>query len=1187
MFSKNKGNVMKKSYSLLIASTVLLISCAKEKKFEEIYKDSQEVFSKSALSTDLKDPYIYVPSTGEIPMTIDSSRPFTMGDARLVTFRFTKNKLRVMEVPSDKRFQLERNLLPVMEFDIEHKDYRCAKDQFNECSNKEEEIDDIAWEQKRFIKADFSKLSTLENNTLPEQLDNLFDKCAEEEGTRVKKVEITKEAVNLVLEKTYKRSLKCRDIRTWDDILNNNSYSIDYKFSFVKASTLATKNYQPFVYDPSDINTFGFFTTYLKKLGADNAMTISSDKYFLNRWNPNRGEITYYLNDEFYAEGMERVKDATIEAVNSVNASLKKAQAGISIKLADGRNVDEGDIRNSFIVMVKDPVAAGLLGYGPSVANPMTGEIVKANTMMYYGTTVQTIQRTYEEMVREAQAKAEAERLARTTIPTEVVTPEGAVELPMSQELKDKNLATKKLNDFILGDLKTELSEASGRFSPHVNRNRGLNSGVNQMPKMSTLLAEARRSVFDSKRVYHPSLQMKKMKPLEELTEKELEKEKEMAFNPRFDHEIDSLSRKCYYHESYIDWDKAFMEAGVGLNITADSKPWEDLSEEEKQKIIDAVLPKVWVPTLVHELGHNLGLRHNFSGSEDKDNYYTPQERSAMGINREVTYSSIMDYSYSELNILPVMGKYDIAALRFGYKEEVLTTKGEVIPLKSRSIEGINKEHLEKIKPIVEEAKKIAKELALQQGMTEEEAEEVAEKAGEDKIRENALGIIEYMYCTDEHAEVNPGCNRFDEGSGLANIARHYVKVYKLDYEKRYTRKNRLTFSGSNDDQAYMRSMQTFRGLRLFFEVYDRINGMYPGLPDSTWESIEFLKEIKEAAQVALDFYVEVLTTPDVHCLAKNKKSGEFQTGALKDILNPGGRALSCFDFDEIDSRVLKAFEIVGQTGLHINHAKGKNLRSDISADPSELSVRGIWMDKTLALRFLTQREFGISTFDDYRSNFLDYPAFRAKAMAAVMEFVNDQSTKVREFKLIDGSIMKSEQTFEVNSSHKITESFNDTINMFLGLRSASTDFRSILIPRIRRMLKNNDDPSLNVGISRSLKAEILHPGAPIDRSAYAEIADMVVNDASYRLAALPENTIAKNLLKVRSSRVALETLEKTIPRQIMGMIFNQRVQEKVPTEIPENLKPVYEFDIDLLYAYLTSSMPSDNQIFETFSYLE
>ena len=27
-------------------------------------------------------------------------------------------------------------------------------------------------------------------------------------------------------------------------------------------------------------------------------MTISSDKYFLNRWNPNRGEITYYLNDD-------------------------------------------------------------------------------------------------------------------------------------------------------------------------------------------------------------------------------------------------------------------------------------------------------------------------------------------------------------------------------------------------------------------------------------------------------------------------------------------------------------------------------------------------------------------------------------------------------------------------------------------------------------------------------------------------------------------------------------------------------------------------------------------------------------------------------------------------------------------------------------------------------------------------
>jgi hypothetical protein len=1185
MFSKNKGNVMKKSYSLLMASTVLLISCAKEKKFEEIYKDSQEVFTKSALSTDLKDPYIYVPSTGEIPMTIDSSRPFTMGDARLVTFRITKDKLRVMEVPSDKRFQLERNLLPVMEFDIEHKDYRCAKDQFNECSNKEEEIDDIAWEQKRFIKADFSKLSTLENNTLPEQLDNLFDKCAEEEGTRVKKVEITKEAVNLVLEKTYKRSLKCRDIRTWDDILNNNSYSIDYKFSFVKASTLATKNYQPFVYDPSDINTFGFFTTYLKKLGADNAMTISSDKYFLNRWNPNRGEITYYLNDEFYGEGMERVKDATIEAVNSVNASLKKAQAGISIKLADGRNVDEGDIRNSFIVMVKDPVAAGLLGYGPSVANPMTGEIVKANTMMYYGTTVQTIQRTYEEMVREAKEKAEQAAQAEQA-PAVSVTSEGKINLPIAQELKDKNLASQKLSQFILGDLKSELSSTSGRFSPHVNRTTGLNAGINHIPKMSTLIAEAKRSIFDAKRVYHPSLQFKKMKPIEELTEKELEKEREMAFNPRFDHEIDTLSRKCYYHESYIDWDKAFTESGVSLNITADSKPWEDLTEEEKQKIIDAVLPKVWVPTLIHELGHNLGLRHNFSGSEDKDNYYTSQERSAMGINREVTYSSIMDYSYSELNILPVMGKYDIAALRFGYRGEVLTAKGETVSIGSKSLEKVTTEHKAKIKPIVDQAKKEALAQATQAGASAEEAEVLAEKAGEEKEKE--LGIVEYMFCTDEHAEVNPGCNRFDEGAGLANIARHYVKAYKLDYERRYTRKNRLTFSGSNDDNAYMRSMQTFRGLRLFFEVYDRINGMYPGLPDSTWESIEFLKDIKEAAGIALDFYVEVLTTPDVHCLAVSNKTGQLAGMApLKDILNPGGRALSCFDSSEINSGILAQFTLVGETGLHVNHVKGKNLRADISADPSELSVRGIWMDKTLALRFLTQREFGISTFDDYRSNFLDYPAFREKALKAVMAFVNDESTQEREFKLIDGSTAKLEQTFSMISSHKITESFNETINMFLGLRSTSTDFRSLLIPRVRRMLRNNDDPSLNMGLSRSLKAEILHPATPIDRSAYAEIADLLVNDASVRLAAMPENTIAKNLLKVRTARIALTKLQETIPEQEMIKIYTQRREGKVPTEIPENLKPVYEFDIDLLFAFLTDSMPSDNQIFETFSYLQ
>ena len=70
---------------------------------------------------------------------------------------------------------------------------------------------------------------------------------------------------------------------------------------------------------------------------------------------------------------------------------------------------------------------------------------------------------------------------------------------------------------------------------------------------------------------------------------------------------------------------------------------------------------------------------------------------------------------------------------------------------------------------------------------------------------------------------------------------------------------------------------------------------------------------------MALDFYVDVLSTPDVHCLAVSKKTGQLAGMApLKDILNPGGRALSCFDSSEINSGILAQYTLIGETGLHI-----------------------------------------------------------------------------------------------------------------------------------------------------------------------------------------------------------------------------------------------------------------------------
>ena len=82
---------------------------------------------------------------------------------------------------------------------------------------------------------------------------------------------------------------------------------------------------------------------------------------------------------------------------------------------------------------------------------------------------------------------------------------------------------------------------------------------------------------------------------------------------------------------------------------------------------------------LAHEVGHNVGLAHNFEGSYDALNYdddfwaahwSTPEERVANRYD-EKRNTTVMEYMSAKGAFTPELGKYDIAALRFAYANQV------------------------------------------------------------------------------------------------------------------------------------------------------------------------------------------------------------------------------------------------------------------------------------------------------------------------------------------------------------------------------------------------------------------------------------------------------------------------------------------------------------------------------------
>lgn len=1084
-----------KSSAFIFILGVLLISCAKEKEYKEIYKES--TFNK-ILSEDPNDPYVYVPSVENTPMNVTASRPFWLGEQKLVTFKFTEKTLEVLEIPTDKRFNRnENNFSPVFKLDIEHKDYRCLQDDFGECSNKEEEVTDRSWHSKPYFKADFAKLTVLETNTLPEQLTNLFQKCFSDRGSAVKSLKMDADSLNITVERTMTAGIECADLESFDD-LRNLTFKVNYHYSFVKLSKIAAKDYQPVTYPNTDQNTFGFFTTKTKKLTADNRETLDSDLTLMNRWNPNRKEVTYYLNEAFYDEDMKSIKDSTEKAMATINKSFEQAGVDMKINLADGRGKQVGDLRNSFLVLVKDPQASGVIGYGPTVANPLTGEILKGQVIMYYGSIRKYIQETYDELVLEAQGKAELAESDSAALAQEVIKEgkfKNGVELNMLEtQQAQAAMRSELLKAFTLNDV------VSNQVAAPVRINNVRNITVN-----NKLIERLKTEIFSHDRI---------------------------AKNYDLKDEVEEMSRHNLFHHSMVNWNEA---VGAAINESdidlKNAKPWNDLSDSEKDAMITKLMPNVWIPTLVHEFGHNLGLRHNFSGSEDKDNYYSKEERAHHGIGRDVTYSSVMDYSYSSLNQLPIMGKYDIAALRFAYNRQLELKTGEIVSMPKGTLEEMK-------------------------------------KAG------TIDTIKSFEYCTDEHTSVNAGCNRFDEGSNLKEIAEHYVRAYKKLYAKRNHRNNRLNFSSQTDGEYYSGVRGTFEGLRIFFESFDRIKGMYPNLAADQWESIEFLKELKAATQVAADFYIEVLKTPAVHCVLVDKTSG--QLAGILPLNDITFNAISCFDTENLSINKEK-YDVIATVGKHLNHARGPELRGDIKADPTQLSVRGIWADKLLAMDYLMKREMKISTFDDYRTSFIDHPEFKDQVMDAVLGFMSDKMKMKVDLEGADGEKIPYENTFTIGDTHNITKSFSYGLNAFLGIKKASTDIRELLFPMIKKNLQTADDETETFGLLRSLTAIRVDPTTFIDESQVAATA--TIKDAQGRnvakFVALGDNILAKNIL----DNFSLNARLKKFKRDQLVEVYLARAQSKVPEVIPSELKEAYEMELPKLLAFLRGEIMEDSRI--------
>jgi hypothetical protein len=517
-----------------------------------------------------------------------------------------------------------------------------------------------------------------------------------------------------------------------------------------------------------------------------------------------------------------------------------------------------GDLRYSFIAWINDRQMAGPLGYGPSSADPETGEII-AGMGHIYGSAMDEYAGRALEIVRMLNGDLDVSDVVSgdyvrqyieknrlvidpARIPAEAAQVRGAKikELFLTDKMQAKLDAMKlggmekatgplqrrielikgtALEDYLIDD------EIIKGVAPHVLQ--GVPVGPND-----TLSQQLREALSPLSWASTDAIAMDRLRR---------DRAEKRGIRLR-DFEDDSV-------------------AGLALELWKKYGKTKDYDSmwQEIRKVIFRGLTE-------HEIGHTVGLRHNFAGSYDSVNYHNPYwdlraksdskgngglvvrdpmkttealsfadmykqamitEDQVKGRMREYQYSSIMDY-FSKFNSdIHGLGKWDEAALVFGHTGYV-----EVFDNASKEAKIVMRQRYSDCSPRYESIPNLAYSPVLEQwhyssiwnllgkkdGMTTrrfrkwseiKKEQDDATQACKDYIKQGKGTVLEYnqqhdgardlevpyMFCSDEYVGATVSCQRWDEGADPMEMADYVINSYNNYYFFNNYKRDRFGFS--------------------------------------------------------------------------------------------------------------------------------------------------------------------------------------------------------------------------------------------------------------------------------------------------------------------------------------------------------------------------------------------------------
>ncbi len=612
-------------------------------------------------------------------------------------------------------------------------------------------------------------------------------------------------------------------------------------------------------YFKSDNRLFGYFST--ERVQIDNYQILRRDELeknlFLTRFHPQRDIVYRFTNTTPQDPELRKLAEISINFWQRAFA-----EAGLPIRItllngSDGKDdVELGDLRYNTINMVRSyTYQDGYFGLGPSLKDPLTGEIISASVNLHEN----SIKAQFIEIIQ--------------------------------------NYVRRKLN----------------RLEPGTS------------PLLSAPLA------IDHKDYYDPV-------PMDR------------------DNLSDKIESRCPEVVSWVTRPEAERSSELSLDLLESCA-----TQIMREKILG---------TLTHEIGHNLGLQHNFKGSIDHDNFFlNPSEISSL-YQLEVDpqdlpqSSSVMDYLDITDHSIYFPGKYDIAALKYGYLNQV------------------------EVQGAAQSARAIDPERELLAQISREE-------------------LKRYHYCSDADLALDsdPLCAKLDTGTTPSEIALSLIMKYKRD----------ILYSNSRWDRKDLPSGSTLsqrRVTRYFIplkRIYDEWRfqlvsalsendnyltsfdeSSYRRFLDGLLNSRDLNRSLEDyhlASRIVFHFFNDYVTQlPNRSCISRNAY-GDLTAMELDELQaqlqlkSPIIRG--CEDLSVQQHFTSRGWELLGLTGFPLTDVKfSRSLESQ--DDPIDLA--GILNDRVNAYVYLAFRnDTQIHNHYKLHPNFLDEPDLRGKVMGSLM----------------------------------------------------------------------------------------------------------------------------------------------------------------------------------------------------------